>query len=97
MPDLNRYLSLLFFCAIFSNLSTEAARYQVVGSENQTQLIQLKSQYDLLPGKSLMLPIDVPAEYIGLFGALPPRLTAITSNNPSGIYGNLTLTVKYQY
>ena len=72
-------------CIYYSN----AARYQVAGSENETQYIQLKSQYDLLPDKKLLLPIDVPEEYLGLFGGLPPRLKAVTSSSSSGIYGTL--------
>ena len=78
-------LLMSFNCIYYSN----AARYQVAGSENETQYIQLKSQYDLLPDKKLLLPIDVPEEYLGLFGGLPPRLKAVTSSNPSGIYGNI--------
>jgi hypothetical protein len=75
----------------------QAARYQVVGSENQTQLIQLKSQYDLLPGTVLTLPIDVPDEYIGLFGKLPPRLKSITSPNPAAIYGIIYSTPRVHF
>ena len=48
----------------------------------------MKSQYDLSPGTVLRLPIDVPDEYIGLFGKLPPRLISINSTNINGIYGN---------
>jgi hypothetical protein len=77
----------LVLLSVLCNVVIHAARYQVVGSVNQTQFIQLKSQYDLLPGTSLSLSIDVPAEYIGLFGSLPPRLNAVTSQNPAGIYG----------
>jgi hypothetical protein len=88
--------SLLVLLLIIYNKLVLAARYQVVGSENQTQYIQLKSQYDLLPGKSLNLPIDVPAEYIGLFGALPPRLKALTSNNHAGIYGEFVYVALLQ-
>ena len=53
----------------------EGARYQVVGSENASQYIQLKSQYDLVPDKKLLLPVDVPDEYIGLFGLLSPKFS----------------------
>ena len=84
---------LLFLLLLFGVTFVKSARYQVVGSENQTQYIQLKSQYDLIPGKSLNLPIEVPGEYLGLFGALPPRLVSITSPTPVGIYGKKLYTV----
>jgi hypothetical protein len=77
---------LLFFLSIYVT-QIQCARYQVMGSENETQYIQLKSQYDMLPGTVLSLPIDVPEEYLGIFGELPPRLKSITSPDPSGVYG----------
>jgi hypothetical protein len=64
-----------------------ASRYHVLGHKGEDQLIQLKSQYDIAPATVLKLPIDVPQEYISLFGTLPPRLAAITSQTPAGIYG----------
>ena len=62
------------------------------------QLIQLKSQYDLTPGKTLYLPIDVPKEPLGLFGGLTPRLQSIATLNSSGLYGpgdRLIITLTY--
>jgi hypothetical protein len=50
-------------------------------------LIQLKSQYDLEPGTVLKLPIDVPQEYLSLYGLLPPRLENIRAQNRPGVYG----------
>ena len=41
----------------------------------------------MTPGKVLKLPIDVPKEYISLYGTLPPRLLSITSPNPDNVYG----------
>ena len=35
----------------------------------------------------LKLPIDVPEEYITLFGTLPPRLVSISAMNKNGVYG----------
>ena len=65
---------------------------------NSEQLIQLKSQYDLTPGKTLYLPIDVPKEPLGLFGGLTPRLQSISTLNSSGLYGpgdRLIITLTY--
>lgn len=47
----------------------------------------MKSQYDILPGTVLRLPIDVPVQNLGLYGQLPPRLVSISSDNSNGIYG----------
>ena len=47
----------------------------------------MKSQYDLATDTVVKLPVDVPQEYLSLFGTLPPRLVSITSQNEDGIYG----------
>jgi hypothetical protein len=41
----------------------------------------------LTPGTVLKLPIDIPKEYISLYGTLPPRLKSIASPNPDSVYG----------
>eukprot|EP01032_Pedospumella_encystans_P013718 gene13718-15774_t len=50
-------------------------------------MIRLKSQYDMEPGKVLKLPIDVPREYISLYGTIPPRLISIETPNEDNVYG----------
>jgi len=71
-----------------SNLLVNAARFNTMGSQNQDQYIRLKSEYDMIPGTVLNLPVDVPQEYISLYGSLPPRLMSIQSSNVDGTYGN---------
>jgi hypothetical protein len=66
---------------------TNAARFHVVGPQEQEQMIRLKSQYDIGPSTLLSLPIDVPQESISLYGKLPPRLKSITSTAGNEIYG----------
>ena len=83
-PIAQALLLILSLCCLYPS---NAARYEVVGSENETQYIQLKSQYDLLPNTKLELPINVPEENIGIFGKLPPRVKSIDSSNQEGIYG----------
>ena len=90
---MDRLLLLLFGFNYYYSLG---ARYQTVGSENDTQYIQLKSQYDLLPNSKLLLPIDVPDEYIGLFGAMPPRLKSIFSSMSTGFYGTSSCRAQSQ-
>ncbi|KAJ1438745.1 hypothetical protein B484DRAFT_200277 [Ochromonadaceae sp. CCMP2298] len=74
-------------CLVHLASHATAARFNVVGSQNEPQHIRLKAQYDIEPGKVLKLPIDVPEEYISLFGTLPPRLQSIDSNSADGVYG----------
>ena len=68
---------ILFFCL----------HYQSFHFSYFIQLIQLKSQYDLVPSRILNLPIDVPYEVLSLYGRLTPRLQSIKSINSSGTYG----------
>jgi hypothetical protein len=49
-------------------------------------LIQLKSQYDLLPGTVTPLTIVVPEERLSLYGNAIPRLQSISTQNASRIY-----------
>ena len=63
------------------------SRYQVVGPQDQEQAILLKSQYDIKPGEYLRLPIDVPQQYVSVYGKLAPRLLGIRSGDPDGFYG----------
>lgn len=42
----------------------------------------------MIPGTVLNLPVDVPQEYISLYGPLSPRLMSIQSSNADGTYGN---------
>jgi hypothetical protein len=51
------------------------------------QLIQLKSQYDLLPGSVTPLNIVVPQERLSLYGNAIPTLRSISTLNVSRVYG----------
>jgi len=64
-----------------------AARYHVVGHENEDQYIQMKSQYDISPGTVLSLPVDVPVEFLSIFGKLVPSLIRVDSSSPDFVYG----------
>eukprot|EP01038_Epipyxis_sp_PR26KG_P005103 gene5103-7113_t len=78
---------LYLFSLFFSLTVIDCARFNTIGGRDVDQSIRLKSQYDLQPATVLKLPINVPQEYITLFGTLPPRLTKISSINPNSVYG----------
>lgn len=85
---------LLTYCIQFTN----ASRYQVSGHQNEKQLIQLKSQFDIEPGGFKSLNIDVKEEYIAIYGKMPPKLVSISSLNGDGIYGEgdvVVLTLEF--
>ena len=74
------------------------SRYQVVGPQDQEQAIVLKSQYDIKPGDYLRLPIDVPQEYVSVYGTLSPRLIGVRSSDPDGFYGvGDTINIELEY
>ncbi len=74
------------------------SRYQVVGPQDQEQAIVLKSQYDIKPGDYLRLPIDVPEEYVSVYGTLSPRLIGVRSSDPDGFYGvGDTINIELEY
>ena len=51
-------------------------------------MIQLKSEFDLLPGSFTSLNIDVEEENLSIYGLIPPKLIGIISENSDGIYGH---------
>ena len=57
------------------------------------QLIQLKSQFDILPGSFQSLNIQVEKEHLAIHGKMPPKLVSIDSQNDDGIYGEGDLVV----
>lgn len=83
-PLLLRALLLLLLQRIALNYGS---RYQTVGHENEKQFIQLKSQFDINPSSTLVLPIQVTPNPVGLNGLLPPRLVSINSFSSDGTYG----------
>lgn len=69
------------------------SRYQVSGHQNEKQLIQLKSQFDIEPGGFKSLNIQVEEEHLAIYGKMPPKLVSIASQNDDGIYGDGDLVV----
>lgn len=82
---MNLFVQLLVF--LFFPKCLPCAKYHIVGNEDTTQFFKLKSEFEIIPGSSTDLYIDVPLENLGLNGMLPPKLVSIYSSTSDGVYG----------
>ena len=75
-----------------------AADFDVVGHQNRPQQIQLKAALAIPDEGEMQLPILVDPPPIAVWGDGPPKVVAVSSQQPDGIYGvgeKIALTVRF--